>query len=217
MNSAMAKTFLSAGLIVIAASAFHAKRSETPLEYHVPRVVRDMERCVATGDMEELAIIIKGRPDLVNLSMAGGPPLHVAARFNQAVVVDYLLKHGADRYARGGSNGLARCTALHWACLWGSKEAAEVMLDRGFEVEDRNDLLGSTPLHWAALGSWEARRTGDVRDYEGLVQVLIDHGAAVDTYDNQGKSAVSIACDSVAKVLKEYRARPGAGPSGRTY
>ena len=217
MNSAMAKFLLSVGLVVVAGAGFFANRHDSSLELFVPRVVRDMERCVSSGDMEDLAIIIRDRPDLVNLSMFGGPPLHVAARSNQPLVIDFLLKHDADRYARGGADGLERCTALHWACLWGSKEVVEVMLQHGFDVENRENILGTTPLYWAAFGSWEAPRPSDARDYEGLVRMLIDHGASVDTYDSRGRSAASVASDSVARILREYRAKPGEKSAAQAY
>lgn len=210
----LAHTLLSAGLVLSAGTGFYSFRCEAAPERQVPRVVRDLEHAVTTADIEELSNVLKSRPDLVNLSMFGGPPLHIAAKYNQPLVIDYLLKHGADRNARGGDRGLNRCNALHWACLWGSKDAAELLVDEGFAIEDRNDVFNSTPLHWAAFGSSRVGPSSEhPGDYEGVVRMLIDHGAAVDTVNDHGISAISVASDSVAKVLADNRAKKGAHPT----
>lgn len=214
MNGTLVHTLLSAGLVLSAGTGFYSFRCEAASEHQVPRVIRDLEHAVTTADIDELSIILKGRPDLVNLGMYGGPPLHIAAKYNQPFVIDYLLKHGADRNARGGARGLNRCNALHWACLWGSKDAAEMLLADGFAIEDRNDLFASTPLHWAAFGSSKVGPFSDhPGDYEGLVRMLIDRGAVVDTVNDRGISAISVASDGVAKVLAEQKARQGAHPT----
>jgi ankyrin repeat protein len=214
MNGMLAHTLLSAGLVLSAGTGFYSFRCEAAPEHQVPRVVRDLEHAVTTADIEELSIVLNSRPDLVNLGMYGGPPLHVAAKYNQPLVIDYLLKHGADRDARGGDRGLNRCTALHWACLWGSKDAAEMLLAEGFAIEDRNDVFNSTPLHWAAFGSSRVTPDpGHLGDYEGLVRMLIDHGAAVDTVNDRGISAISVASDGVAKVLAEHKTKQSAHPT----
>jgi ankyrin repeat protein len=215
MNGVLAKTILSVGLFLVAGIGFYAFRGTAPREQNIPRIVRDLEHAITTPDIEELAIILRDRPDLVNLGMFGGPPLHIAAKHNQPLVIEYLLNHGADRDARGGSRGLARCSALHWACLWGSKDAAEKLIDQGFEIEDRSNVNNSTPLHWAAFGSGAKLASDRPGDYEGLVQLLIGRGAAVDTSNRRGVPAISVASVSVAKVLAANGAKHTARPSTR--
>ena len=214
MNGALAKTSLVLGLCIIAWIGFHTYRCEAAPVNKVPRVLRDLENSLTTGDVDELATVLRVRPDLANASMSGGPPLHIAAKYDQPDVIRYLLEHGADRYARGAERGMKQCTALHWACLWGSKAAAEVLIDEGIGIEDRHDLFNSTPLYWAALGSW-VTVSDKPGDYEGVVRMLVNRGAAVDTRDRVGRSAISVASSQVAKVLKECRATSNARPATR--
>ena len=206
MNGSLAKASLLIGVFLAAGIGFFTHNADAIPDHNPPRMLRDIEHAASTGDLEELGAILRIRPDLVNISTYGGPPLHIAARYNHPVVIKYLLDHGADPNGRAAANGVKQCNALHWACLWGSKEAAEALINEGFAIEDRNNYFKCTPLYWVALGSWELRSPEQQGDYQGTVQMLIEHGAAVNISDVQGRSAVSVASDEVAKVLVAHGA-----------
>ena len=55
------------------------------------------------------------------------------------------LAAGTDVNAKA-SNG----TPLHLAATFGHKEIAELLIDKGADVNAMGGLLGWTPLHWAA-------------------------------------------------------------------
>ena len=81
-------------------------------------------------------------------------------------------------HARDGEGN----TALHWAAWCGKLGAVSLLIDRGSEVECRNNL-GMTPLH---VG---------VHRYSDLdaLRVLITHGASVDSRDNRGRTPLHYA------------------------
>lgn len=198
-------------LFLLAGMGFWSNREEVAPNHGIPRALRELAAAIANGDEKKLAAILEDRPDLAGHSIGDEPLLHYAARHNKPAIIAYLLKHGVDRNARGQWNG----TALHWACWWGAKDAAEKLIAEGFAIEDRGDAFASTPLLWAAHGSNRPRPLNPQGDSEGTVRMLIEHGASADTYNGQGVSALSIASKEVAKVLMEHGAKPQTHPSTR--
>lgn len=206
MNGSLMNVPLLVGVLLIGGIGFFTHHAEAIPEHNPPRMLRDIEQAASAGDIEELDAILRTRPDLVNISTYGGPPLHIAAKYNHPLLIKYLLDHGADPNGRAASNGIKQCNALHWACLWGSRDAAAALIDEGFAIEDRNDYFSSTPLHWAAMGSRQMHAPEQKGDYKGTVLVLIEHGATINTSDLRGRSAVSVASDDVAGLLTEHGA-----------
>lgn len=94
--------------------------------------------------------------------------LHRAAQAGDEKTVRQLLSRGANVHAEWS---LSHATPLHLA---GNAKAAEVLLEYGADVTDR-DSEGKTPLHWASQdGRLET------------AQFLLSRGAPVDAVDNMG-------------------------------
>jgi len=160
-----------------------------------------MVHLIRQGDMETISTYLISDPALARLIYNGESLLHIAARFNRADIIEALLEKGIDINTRGQWNG----TALHWACWWGSVQAAELLVDKGLDIEDKKDRFGSSPLLWAAHGSRNVpTSTGD---YVATVEMLIGKGAQADTYNSQGVPAVMMASDPVAEVLLKHGAK----------
>ena len=154
--------------------------------------------------------------------------------------------------AVGGGGGVARCaradsddqgsTLLHWAARADATAALAFLLERQAAVDAAN-IVGDTPLHWAAVEghvgavlSVRARvragrrvpgnaRNTDVqisvaaRAYTGGGQ-LLDHGAAVNAANFHGNTALHFACfwrrAETAKVRPDaHHSAPCAPPLRR--
>jgi hypothetical protein len=177
-----------------------------------PHGARELYTALEAEDVAEVKRLLGEYPDLLTFQFGEeGAALHVAARKNNVELIDLLLDQGADPGARGQWAG----TALHWACWWGARAAAEELLGRGFGIEDKGDMFGSTPLLWACHGSTNQRQVQ--RDYVGTVKLLIEKGAAADTTNAEGMPATVVASEELRDLLKSHGATvpPNApGPGG---
>ncbi len=115
-----------------------------------------------------------------DLSM-GNTPLYHAAYFGQAVMICFLLDHGAEirvTNARG-------YTPLHAAAMKGHKWAVDELLARGADPNACAFSDGLTPLMLAAgLGC------------KDVAELLLANGANIHLRDNAGKTALRWAVDT---------------------
>jgi len=132
------------------------------------------------GQVDAVAMLLKGGADCNARSALGVTPLHAAV--DHPDVAEALIRAGAEVNAKD----VAGRTALAWATRSGRADAVELLLRNGAEVNTA-DVDGQTPLHCAAR-----------RGQEQVAAVLLEHGADVDSraiYDTrplhaaaQGKS-----------------------------
>jgi len=124
---------------------------------------------------------------------AGSTPLDEALRYRHTRVVELLMARGAKMeapeqlkqavmrgqadlvgllLAKGGSpKGL-----LHDAALKGHTRVAELLIEHGADVNERN-VAGATPLHDAALAG-----------QRGMCTLLLDKGADIDAVEAENGS-----------------------------
>lgn len=116
----------------------------------------------------------------------GLPPLHLAASYGMADVVEALLDAGAGINAIGVSD---RETPLHVAIDNGELAIAEILIGRGANIEARNKA-GLRPLHKAAA-------TGRIQ----AVQWLLKQNAFPNARANDGSTPMSLATAGNAKQI----------------
>jgi ankyrin repeat protein len=115
------------------------------------------------GDLAALDALLASDPALLEADTPlGGRPLMSACAFGQEDTVRHLLDRGADVTAR---RDLDDATALHATVCSGSRAIAQLLLDRGADVDAR-DFEDFTPLHHAAT-----------EDLVAVAEVLLEHGA----------------------------------------
>ena len=114
--------------------------------------------------------------------------IHDAARRGDIVAVKQHLAAGTDVNAKA-SNG----TPLHLAATFGHKEIAELLIDKGADVNAVGGLLGWTPLHWAAS---EGRKE--------VAELLIAKGANVNAKDDHGETPLDYDEGEIADLLRKH-------------
>ena len=118
-------------------------------------------------------------------------------------VVRYLLEHGADVDARANTE---HSTPLHLASYFGGFKVAQLLLDRGVNINVRDEQC-RTPLHEALI-----QLSNNVEDYfVDAVRFLLDHGADVDAEDNNLSTPLHVISAygnvEAARLLLEHGAR----------
>ncbi len=160
------------------------------------------EACAA-GEIERVERLVLesasgavGAPGINAYSADGWTPLHLAAFFGHAKIVELLIAHSADVLARSrGENGN---TPLHAALAGNHKFVAGVLIGHGADV-NAPDAQGWRPLHLAA-----ANNNMDA------IEALIAQGADVHAPNGEAKTPLSIATEKnhreAAALLRRFGA-----------
>ncbi len=163
------------------------------------------------GDMEKLAELIAGDPELVNArDEENHTALHSAAMGGQLEAARFLLANGADPDARNTADqspllyaaymnfveivellidagapiyywDARQYTPLHFAARQGGTETVKLLVEKG-AVVDEPGQMERTPLHFAALNG-----------HTEIVVFLVDKGADPGKLDENGQTPFAIA------------------------
>lgn len=125
--------------------------------------------------------LIKMKITLNKEDYNGFTPLEYAAIRDDMPKLIMMLDSGVEinGHNKSGAN------ALKWACIWGNRSMAELLIDRGVNVNVRytpENIKGWTPLFIAT--NW---------GHLDLVKALIEKGADLNIYDARGKTVLMIA------------------------
>lgn len=127
--------------------------------------------------------------------------------------VKLLLDHGANVNLQTDRGW----TLLHTAAYYGHVDLVQLLLDYGADVNSKNKK-GRTPLHLAVYNMDLAEYDGKLSQHEDpigvrtkIVQLLLEHGANVDSQDNDGKTplhaaAYSFTNDNIIRMLLDHGA-----------
>ena len=160
----------------------------------------------------------------------GGTPLMRAVRTGNADAVASLLAGGADVNAREGSRGQ---NALMWAVTRRHSTVAQLLIDRGADLEARTTLSRRFVLTccqenntdgngsiWIEQGGFTPLLFAARLGYLDAARLLLAAGAHVDVATPGGTTALVVAAHSghgaLAALLLENGADPNAGGAGYT-
>ncbi|KAL0639828.1 Glycerophosphocholine phosphodiesterase [Maublancomyces gigas] len=157
---------------------------------------------------EVLELLCENGADTDAQDMKGMTALHHAVSRGDKLMVEVLLKNGANTEMRERDY---KKTALHMAALNGNKEIVEMLLEKG-AIVDGKDGNGVTPLSKAVIARSAA-----------VVEILLEKGAGLDVQDYFGISpfqrAIDLSCNAKVIGLMQAHKRLGIktnlGPHGR--
>lgn len=135
---------------------------------------REILRLARSGHIRRLHPLLKNDVDVNFLHhKTGMTPLMTAAHAGRAEAVGLLLKYNADPNLRADDNA----SALHWACLYGSLDIVNMLIDAGADLNVRRasdqESDGPAPIHMAL-------RKNPTAGHIEIAIKLIDAGASVD-------------------------------------
>mmetsp|Transcript_73122 Transcript_73122/g.202805 ORF Transcript_73122/g.202805 Transcript_73122/m.202805 type:complete len:362 (-) Transcript_73122:32-1117(-) len=127
--------------------------------------------------------------------------LKSAARAGEEQPWQQILDRTPDIVSR---TDVCSCTALHIAAQAGCAELTRTLLERGADVDARDDWE-ETPLHFAA-------RAGSVE----VCDLLLNHGAEVNSMDSSDRTPLLAAAHAGAEGTCEYLLGHGGACGGAT-
>ena len=150
----------------------------------------DVFEASALGDLETVRRLVNGDQALVNAFAADGfYPLGLAAYFGHPMIVEFLLKNGADVHL--AARNAQKVTALHAGASRGGAEIVKLLLESGADPNAKQER-GFVPLHSAAANGNAA-----------VVELLLKHGARADAKADDGKTPADMATEAGHKDLAE--------------
>jgi ankyrin repeat protein len=201
------KAMVTASPALIAARARSGESAIITAVYHRQKEIANLlvargapltifEACAA-GEIERAERLLGENASIVDdFSEDGWTPLHLAAFFGHAAIVELLLAYGAG--VRAVSRNHNGNTPLHAALAGNHKMAAGLLLGAGADV-NAADAAGWRPLHLAS-------HSGNVE----LMKQLIAQGADVHAANREGKSAFALAQEKNHREAAELLRRHGA-------
>jgi len=153
------------------------------------------------GIVDVVRTLLQGSVPTINtLDKEGFAPLHYAARYDRAGIVQLLISAGADlNVCSDGDNKFT--TPLQIAARFNSPDTAHLLILNGADVAKQSNY-GQQALHYAA-------RRGNLK----VVQVLLREGnAKANAIDNENSTPLHAASQegklNVVEILLEYGADP---------
>ena len=99
--------------------------------------------------------------------------------------------------------------ALHWAAWIGTPSTVELLIEHDADIEAKCSEFAATPLFWAVHG-YGPNGPRPKRDQVEVARVLIQAGAAVETVNKDGLSAIELSKLGEKRDINELLRQHGA-------
>ena len=148
------------------------------------------------GNLDTINILLESRADPNITSAEGNTWLHYAVDGRcSKEVFQAIIDHGADVNSRNKDN----VTALMVACKKRNSDAINVLLNAGANPR-LADTNGDTCMHHAVVGSCS----------KDTLQAIINHGGGINAVNNDGATALLVACNARQMESVNVLLRSGA-------
>ena len=171
---------------------------------------------VDMGRLETARVLVEYGADINHPDNFGRTPLHIASRGPYEDIVQLLLDHGANLSASDdfGEN------ALHQASFSTEGQGVvRLLLDHGLDVNARSNYIWQ-PLHkiweWSDSKGWTPLHYAAESACVEIVQVLLDHGANVNTPDQHHWTPLHLAARMRSVKVVDTLLQRGANPHALT-
>lgn len=182
----------SGGLSAVLAAVYHRRRDI--VNVLVARgAALTLAEAAAAGEVDRVERLLDAGADPGDRSPDGWTPLHLAAHFGHASIVERLLDHGAAVTAL--STNRTGNTPLHAALAGRQSLTAGLLIGRGADI-DAADAEGWRPAH-LAVGS------GNLDALKGLVE----QGANMSATNAAGLTPLALARQKNDREMIEYLQR----------
>jgi ankyrin repeat protein len=190
-------------------------------------------RAAAAGHDALVELFIERGADINHRNLRGSTALLRAVQGNHRDVVEVLLEHDASLETIGRAN-----TPLAAAAFNGSGRMVDLLLEHGADPTE-TDKTGKGPIVYAAARGfvsvvkklldagvdpnltyghdltalmWAAGHANDAPEPDGLAtaQLLVEHGARLDSVDDRGRSALMIAAERGHPLIVAWLIEQGA-------
>lgn len=125
--------------------------------------------------------LVDAHCDLKIANTFGQTALHCAVAVDNPIIVDFLLKEGADVNARG-YNGRTACHEAAWSFRRSGVDIVKCLVDAHCDLEITDDA-GKTALHYAA---------GSLYPDMIMIELLLDKGADASAKNKKGETARNV-------------------------
>lgn len=151
----------------------------------LPKDLTPLHAAVKEGDPEKVEVQLNGGAKIDDRVAGGIAPIHITAITGVMSVTEMLLRYGAPVDQTFDHN----LTSVFLAVYLNNYNMVGYLISRGAKV-NHQDVMGRTPLHWAAAAPSE-RLEGQNR--VKIVQMLLKNGADPKIADNNGQTPQDLA------------------------
>lgn len=173
----------------------------------IPAYAAEINDAVKSGDIKRVSKIIDSNPKKISKESPGDTPLHIAARYGNIEMADFLLSKGSNINSSSGSTSfkynrfitcyMGNLTPLLIAVIHNQKEMVSFLLSKGADM-NAGAANGTTPIFFANnidIAKTLVKNGADINLRNSLGETVIFHIDDKDTL----KYLTSLGCDVNAK------------------